>query len=92
VHAVDKIPTKVVYIHSDQAIDQFVEDFHRLHREGRVKQFVCMYSTDRSEADGGGRDTYFHWFGDTTCVYVLGMIEWVKEHVLEYMRKDQGLE
>jgi hypothetical protein len=51
-----------------------------------------MYSTYRSEADGGGRHTYFHWFGDTTCVYVLGMIEWVKEHVLEYMRKDQGLE
>ncbi len=68
--------------------DKFLDDLSQLNHEGRLKDFVCIFSNSCDEVDK--TEVYDYWFGETSTVMCLGLVEVVKDRILEYMREQAG--
>lgn len=64
--------------------DEFLDELKQLCREDRLKDFVCIYSNSRKEDEE--IEVFDYWFGETSTVMCLGLIEVIKDRILEYMR------
>jgi len=73
----------------EQEFHQFLDMLRDTYDENRLKNFICIYDyefkedDERVESYASGIDT--HWFGDKSTIYILGLIEMIKQEVMDWL-------
>ena len=65
-------------------IENVFEETLELYREGKIKNLVLIYTVDNYKGYEQAVGNY--WFGEKSCLFVLGLIERMKMIVNEYIQ------
>ena len=86
---VDKRKTVPLF---NSAFNEFLDELKELNSEGRLKDFICIYSNSVKEKDKKegevNLEVHDYWFGETNVVFCLGLLEVMKERIHEYKREE----
>jgi len=67
-------------------LDKEIELIQKLNDEGKVTDLVLVYAVRvEGDPDKGARNVYNYWFGETSCLFVLGMLDRMKKMVNDYI-------
>lgn len=82
---------KVVKFPKPDAFYDFLENLKNTYDEDRLKNFICIYSCDygeeESHPEGFIEKIEPYWFGEKSCIYVLGLIDIMKDEIREFMKE-----
>lgn len=73
---------KIVHIKDGAAFLEFIKDAERMYKSGDLKDFIGIMRTENKER---GSFIEHHWFGDSSCLYLLGLCVRMKSIIVDYM-------
>ena len=69
---------------------EFIEHLEKAYKEDRLKNFICIYDykyEKGKEREGFVEGLNHYWFGEKSTVYLLGLLEVMKDEILIYMQE-----
>lgn len=60
----------------------------KLIKEGKVKDLLLAYTTYEPEYEGSPHRFNTYWFGEHTCLYLLGLTDRLHKRISEFMDKN----
>ena len=79
---------KVINFPSQSAFDGFLDDLRDAYKEKRLNNFICIYDhkyKKGEEKEGFVNGIGNYWFGEKSTIYLLGLVEVIKDEILHYM-------
>lgn len=81
----------VVEFPNPNAFYSYLENLRKAYDEGRLKNFICIYSCDYEEEEHRPKEFIEkiepYWFGEKSCVYLLGLTDIMKDEIREFMKR-----
>lgn len=71
--------------------EEFLDEQKQLYHEDRLTDFICISKNRYKEGekvDGFNAQIKRFWFGETSTLTCLGLVEVMKDVILEYMREN----
>ena len=82
---------KVVEFPNPNAFYSYLEGLKKAYDEDRLKNFICIYSCDYEEEELRPKEFMEkiepYWFGEKSCVYLLGLTDIMKDEIREFMKE-----
>lgn len=80
--------SNVINFPTQSAFDRFLDDLRDAYKENRLNNFICIY--DHEYKKGEEREGFVngignYWFGEKSTIYLLGLLEVMKDEILKYM-------
>ena len=76
---------KVVKL-KQSGLDEAIEELIKLNDAGKVTDLFLAYATPmEDDSDAGARYIHNYWFGETSCLFVLGMLDRMKKTVNDFI-------
>lgn len=81
---------KVIEFPTSSAFHNFLDELKKAYDENRLQNFICIYNYEYEkgkEKEGFlyGIDNY--WFGEKSCLGLLGLTDVMKDEISSYMRR-----
>jgi len=54
---------------------------------GKITDFVCIYRVVSGEEKEAS--LRYHWFGEETCTYMLGLLDRMKGYIMDWIRESE---
>jgi len=80
--------TNVIDFPTESAFDGFLDELRETYKEKRLNNFICIYNYEYKkgeEIEGFVSGIQDYWFGEKSTIYLLGLIEVIKDEILHYM-------
>ena len=79
---------KIINFPNQSAFFEFLDDLKDAYKEGLLNNFICIYDREYKkgeEMEGfvGKIDKY--WFGEKSCLYLLGLTDIMKDEIMSYI-------
>lgn len=66
---------------------EFLDELSSAHKVGKLKTIACIAQVELEEKNNDfAYSLPGYWFGGDSCTEVLGLLEIMKDRILEYMR------
>lgn len=80
---------KVIEFPKSQPFHEFLDELKKAYDENRLKDFICIYDYDYKkgqEKPGFHNGIDHYWFGDESTLRLLGLLDLMRDEILEYMK------
>ena len=67
---------------------EFLDELRDVYKENRLDNFICIYQYQYKkgeEREGFVAGIENYWFGEKSTIYLLGLVETIKDEILKYM-------
>lgn len=75
----------------NQPFQDFLDFLSEEYKVDRIKDFICIasveYKEDEEVPEGMQSKVYKYWFGNESCLYLLGLCELMKSYIITYMEE-----
>jgi len=85
-----KQTNKVIKFPEQEPFFEFLEELKQAYKEERLNNFICIYDCDYEkgkEIEGFTGENKKFWFGEKSCIYLLGMLRVMGATIEEYIRE-----
>lgn len=68
----------------------FLDELKQAYDEKRLSDFICIYSSEYPEGkkpEGFTKLIDRYWFGQKDCIYMLGLVDTMKDEIREFIKK-----
>lgn len=82
--------SKTVKFPAPDMFYDFLAELKTAYDEDRLENFICIYNFKYRQEDKLEEFMYGigkHWFGQESCIYMLGLIDIMKDEIREFMKE-----
>ena len=84
-----KKQNNVIQFPKQQPFFEFLDELKKAYTDNRLNNFICIYDCEYEKGkkrEGFVAQNKKYWFGENSCIYLLGLTKLMGQVILDYMK------